>query len=46
MEKNLVKKRKLVAINKIGMGIELYIETPNCLMFEFDATYSTSLCKT
>jgi hypothetical protein len=34
MEENLVKKKKLVEINKIGMGIEICIEVPNWLMLE------------
>jgi hypothetical protein len=34
MEKISVKKKKLVKINKIGMGIEICMDGPNWLMFE------------
>jgi hypothetical protein len=34
MEEIPVKKKKLVEINKIGMGIEICIEVPNWLMLE------------
>ncbi len=34
MEEIPIKKKKLVEINKIGMGIELCIEVPNWLMLE------------
>jgi hypothetical protein len=34
MEEISVKKKKLVEINKIGMGIKICIEVPNWLMFE------------
>jgi hypothetical protein len=34
MEEIIVKKKKLVKINKIRMGIEICIEVPNWLMLE------------
>jgi hypothetical protein len=34
MEEILVKKKKLVEINKIGMGIEICIKIPNWLILE------------
>jgi len=34
MEEIPVKKKKLIEINKIGMGIETCIEVPNWLMLE------------
>jgi hypothetical protein len=34
MEEIPVKNKKLIEINKIGMGIEICIEVPNWLMLE------------
>jgi hypothetical protein len=39
MEKILVKKKKLIEINKIRMGIKICIEVPNWLMLEAPSVY-------